>query len=39
MAVKNVSRNENKFFFCKLYKFYKRKGTLFQYVNQTDLIR
>jgi hypothetical protein len=26
MAVKNVSKNENKFFFCELYKFYKRKG-------------
>jgi hypothetical protein len=39
MAVKNVSKNENKFFFLRIIQVLQKKGTLFQYVNQTDLIR
>ncbi len=39
MAVKNVSRNKKINSFSANYTNFTNKGTLFQYVNQTDLIR
>ncbi len=39
MAVKNVSKNKNKILFLRIIQVLQEKGTLFQYVNQADLIR